>query len=144
MVKESSSDGVDVVRESRDRLIRDALISGMTYEQAGALANVSERSVRRLMTGKTFRGEVSSLRAERTARLSDRLSELGDTALSVLSQLMEDESPGVRVRAVQTILTMGSRFRREVEMVERIDMLERRLDELVGRPDSEDGSHEVT
>jgi len=65
---------VEPARGARDRLIREALVSGMTYERAGEVAQVSERTVRRLMSDPAFRAEVNSLRAERTGRLADRLS----------------------------------------------------------------------
>ena len=122
----------DSVRESRDRLIREALVAGMTYEQAGATAKVSERTIRRLMSDASFQAEVHSLRAERTGRLADRLSELGDHALEALAGLLSDDNPSVRARAVQTSLTMGVRFRREVEMSDRIEMLEQRIEALLG------------
>lgn len=128
-------------RESRDRLIREALVVGMSYERAGATAQVSERTVRRLMSDPSFRAEVHSLRAERTSRLADRLSELGDEALEVLVGLLSDDNPSVRARAVQTSLTMGVRFRREVEMSDRIETLERRIEALLG---SEGGSDAIS
>ena len=138
---ENTSESDDPVRESRDRLIREALVAGMSYEQAGAVAQVSERTVRRLMSEASFRGAVHSLRAERTGRLADRLSELGNVALDVLAGLLSDDNPSVRARAVQTSLTMGVRFRREVEMTDRIEMLERRIESLLG---SEGGSDAVS
>lgn len=132
MSEKESPGQEELARESRDRLIREALIAGMTYEQAGATAQVSERTVRRLMSDPAFRAEVNSLRAERTGRLADRISELGDLALDALTDLLSDDSPSVRARAVQTSLTMGVRFRREVEMSDRIEMLEQRIEALLG------------
>jgi osmotically-inducible protein OsmY len=141
MSEKNTPKGGDSVRESRDRLIRDALVAGMTYEQAGATADVSERTVRRLMSDASFRSEVHSMRAERTSRLADRMSELGEDAVGVLAGLLSDENPSVRARAVQTSLAMGVRFRREVEMIDRIETLERRIESLLG---SEDGFHVVS
>lgn len=132
---------VESVREARDRLIREALVSGMTYERAGEVAQVSERTVRRLMSDPAFWAEVHAMRAERTSRLADRISDLGDEALDVLGGLLSDENPSVRARAVQTSLTMGVRFRREVEMSDRIEMLEQRIEALLG---SEGGSDVVS
>jgi len=143
MVEESVSAGSTVASEARDRLIRDALVAGMTYAEAGDLAGVSARSVRRLMSDESFRSEVRLLRVERSTRLSDRLSELGGAALRILAELMEDDNPAVRMRAVQTALTLGSRARREVEMSERIDLLERSVEGWVGSGTSGEGSNEV-
>jgi len=50
----------------------------------------------------------------------------------VLGGLLSDDNPSVRARAVQTSLTMGVRFRREVEMSDRIEMLEQRIEALLG------------
>lgn len=122
----------DVVMGLRDRLIRDGLAAGMKYAEAGALANVSERTVRRLMADESFRHEVHASRAERTSRLADLFSELGGEAHRVLAELLHDDNPGVRARAAQIVLSMGSRFRREAEITDRIEALELRIDALLG------------
>lgn len=127
MVDETGQAAEHLAGEARDRLIRDGLVTGMTYAAAGALANVSERTVRRLMEDEVFRRDVHLLRAERRTRLADGLTALGDDAVELLAELMQDENPAVRLRAVQTALTLGTRFHREVEISDRIDLLEQRL-----------------
>ncbi len=132
--------GEDSVMGLRDRLIRDGLVAGMKYAEAGASASVSERTVRRLMADESFRGEVHALRAERMSRLADLFSELGGEAHRVLAELLQDDNPGVRARAAQIALSMGARFRREAEITDRIETLERRIEALFG---SDGGHHAV-
>ena len=134
-------EGVDR-RASQDEVIGAALAAGRSYDEAAAAANVSARTVRRRMADDRFAAEVRTLRAERASRLSARLLELGHDAIGVLARAMEDEQAGIQLRAAQTALTLGQRYRREVEMAERLAAVEHRLDLALGvgpsTPEGED------
>lgn len=132
-------------RAAQDELICAALAAGRSYEQAGTAAGVSTRTVRRRMSDARFAGQVRARRAERASRLSAGLLELGDHAIGVLAVALDDVEVAVRLRAAQLTLALGQRYRREVEMADRIAALEQRLDIALGvsgsTPDGED--HEV-
>ena len=121
----------------KDELIRDALIAGMSYPDAAEEARVSSRTVRRRMADEGFRAQVRAGIAERMAQQSARLSGLGGKAIAALDELLDDENSVVRDRAVRTALTLGHQFRREVELIERIEDLERKLHDALGRPETE-------
>lgn len=127
---EQPSAEVESRAEARDELIKAALVSRHSYEEAGEAAGVSARTVRRRMADPAFAQDVRARRAERASALSGGLLDLGAKCLEVLSDALEDEDPGTRLRAAQAVLTLGQRFRREGEMTDRIARVEGRLDEL--------------
>jgi hypothetical protein len=53
-------------RSQLDELLVELLATGRTYEETGALANVSARTVRRRMASPAFAAPVSTLRAGST------------------------------------------------------------------------------
>lgn len=122
-----SNEEIDARRDAHDELIIAALITGASYEQAATAAGVSARTVRRRMADEDFASEVRSRRAERATRLSAALLDIGHQAIEVLSEALADENAGIRLKASQAVLTLGQRYRREVEVMDRIDALERRF-----------------
>lgn len=132
------------VEALKDRLIRSALVAGMTYPEAADWARVSSRTVRRRMAQPEFRAEVRARTGERLTQQAARLSEMGEQALTVLAGLLDHKNPVIQERSARAILTLGHRFRREVELVDRIEALELRLDAALGRPRAEEDSLEVS
>lgn len=125
----------DARRDPQDELILAVLVAGGSYEDAAAAGGVSARTVRRRMSNEDFAAEVRSRRAERATRISAALLDIGHQAIAVLSEAMEDDNPAIRLKASQAALTLGQRYRRETEMMDRIEALERRADaERTGKP----------
>lgn len=115
-------------RSVQDDVIKAALAAGRSYAETATLAGVSARTVRRRMEDEAFAGEVRRLRAERASQLSSTLLELGATAIEVLGELLADPSSSVRLRAADAVLGHGQRYQREVDLVERIAAIERRIE----------------
>lgn len=107
-----------------DEIIADALATGKTHEEAGALAGCSARTVARRLHDPFFVRQVDRRRADLVGRVTGRLSELGHQALDVLAELMLDETPGVRQRAATTILSELPRFTRETDLERRVRQVE--------------------
>lgn len=107
-----------------DEIIADALATGKTHEEAGALAGCSARTVARRLHDPFFVREVDRRRADLVGRVTGRLSELGHQALDVLAELMLDETPGVRQRAATTILSELPKFTRETDLERRVRQVE--------------------
>ena len=78
------------------------------------------------------------MQAERTEQLSALLSESGRMAIATLFEALADENRSIALRAAQSLLSLGQRFRREVEMVDRIDALEERIDRYLGERERRD------
>lgn len=119
-----SDDGDDEVRpyEANDRykaendVLIEALARGATDEQAGRLIGRAARTVRRRRKEDAeFKAEEGRRRGEHLARLSGRAVDLGDRALETMAQALDDESPGIRLRAAQLILGSASRLNRATD-----------------------------
>ena len=126
MANQSESPEPDA-RQLQDDLLQDALASGRSYSEAGQLVGLSGRSVRRRMTDLNFRSVVLSRMAERNTQLSGLMSEESIGAVERLVQLTQHIDPHIRLRAIQILLSNAIRTRREVELNERITLLEARL-----------------
>lgn len=140
----SSDDEAESRAEAQDEIIKAALVSRHSYEEAAAAAGVSARTVRRRMADPDFADDVRARRAERASALSGGLLELGATCLRVLSDALEDADSGTRLRAAQAVLTLGQRYRREGEITDRIARIEARLgDQQVSRSETGRGRRDA-
>ncbi len=113
-------------RRDQDEILIGALASGATDEVAAELAGCSARTVRRRRhDDRDFHEAVKQRRAERTAALTGRLVELADRAVDVLVAALDDETPRVRLRAAELVLSSGARLRRATEVDDEIAELKR-------------------
>jgi len=111
-------------RAQLDDLLMELLSVGRTHAEAGAMAGISERSVRRRMSNPAFAARVSARRGEYVGALAGRLVNAGAQAVEELTSLLRDDSSQVRLRAAQTILSLGSQLRVANELEERLTALE--------------------
>jgi len=124
---EQGSDGHERARARRpdeDELITAALVVGGTNAEAGRVAGVSERTVRRRMADAAFALEVSRRRGERVAAITGQLVEGGADAIGVLRECLASGSDAVRLRAAQHVLSLGSQLRHAQELEARLAALE--------------------
>ncbi len=124
---EQGSDGHERARARRpdeDELITAALVVGGTYAEAGTVAGVSERTVRRRMADPEFAAEVSRRRGERVAGITGQLVSIGPDAIGVIRDCMAADTAGVRLRAAQLALALGVQFRHAQELEARLVALE--------------------
>lgn len=111
----------DVLRRTKAAL---ALAHGSTTDEAGQIVGVTGRTVRRWREEPAFRSEVAQLRRQ---MLDDVLGQLGGAAVEAVKTLraaLDEESPGVRVRAATVILTSLITVREAVDVEERLAALE--------------------
>ncbi len=111
-------------RAQLDELLVELLATGRTYDEAGALANVSGRTVRRRMTDSSFAARVSTLRGEYMGALAGQLVSAGVEAVEVLRASLREQSGAVRLRAAHLILTLGTQLRHSQELEARLVALE--------------------
>ena len=114
-------------RGQEDEVLVAALVAGHTYAEAGGVAGVSERTVRRRMADPGFAGVVSTRRGERVAAITGLLVTAGPEAIDVLRSCMAAESETVRLRAAQLVLGLGAQFRQAQELEARLVALEARV-----------------
>lgn len=111
-------------REHEDEVLKAALAAGMTYAAAGAVAGVSDRTVRRRMKEPGFAAQVSTMRGEHVAAVTGQLAIAGGAAVEVLVDCMAAGSPALRLRAAHLVLTLGAQLRQASEFEERLTALE--------------------
>ncbi len=121
---DGGGDGGNDRRAQLDDLLVELLAVGRTHAEAGAMAGISERSVRRRMSNAAFAARVSVRRGEYVGALAGRLVNAGAQAVEELTSLLRDDSSQVRLRAAQAILSLGSQLRVANELEERLTALE--------------------
>lgn len=104
---------------AQNDILAVALARGATYAEAGALAGVAERTVRRRLEEPEFMVLLTRRKDEIIGHTVDRLTGLTSAALDTLDQLVSSpETPaGVRLRAALGILSAhrSGRDNHEVE-----------------------------
>jgi hypothetical protein len=91
-----------------DEVFAIALAGGATYAEAGALANRSERTVRRRMEDEGFRERVWEARRERVDAVRARVTTAGLRAVDQLVDLAEtSKSDSVRLGAARSLAQMA-------------------------------------
>lgn len=123
---ESTGEDAVTAREHQDELVVEALATGLGYAAAGAVAGISERTVRRRMADSGFAARVSVRRGERVATVTGQLVHAGGEAIEVLRECLGSEADAVRLRAAQLILTLGTQLRHAHELEERLAAVEAR------------------
>ena len=72
-------------------------------------AGISESTLYRWLQDENFRDELSRLTVEAAEHINRELQSLTLRSLRVLSDLMEDADPTIRLRAARTVAAMGLR-----------------------------------
>ena len=115
----------------------EALLSGATKGDAAATAGVNPRTLNRwinedVLFWDTLQGESKKTVFDATRRLTAAM----ETAVTVMTEVMEDASApaAVRLRAAQVVTETA------VKLIETTDIL-RRLDELETRVTGNEGQH---
>jgi len=111
-------------RSQLDELLVELLAGGRSYAAAGAMAGVSERTVRRRMSDPVFTERVSRRRGEYVGTLVGRLVDVGDEAVEVLRSSLREESAAVRLRAADLVLRWATHMRHGHELETRLAALE--------------------
>jgi hypothetical protein len=115
-------------REARDEILESALANGMTYEEAGAFAGCTGRTVARRMADPAFRRRVSLHRAQVVAETTGALVAGSAEAIATIEREMRDaERSPDRLRAAALLLTLALRYRHAFELEVRLHEVEVRV-----------------
>ena len=101
-----------------------ALAAGCTRANAGERAGLSERTVARRLKDPGFRTEVNRARSEILERSLGLLADRTTVAVATLSELLDDESPYVKLQASKAILDHALKFREQADLARRVEELE--------------------
>jgi len=127
-------------RAAGDEVLLDALATGLSYLEAGELAELSARTVRRRLTAPDFAAELARRRAMRVSDVTGRLVAASERAVQVLLELLESQVAGERLRSAELILNMGRRFRSDTDIDVRLSTLEARPAQVAARDVAAEGA----
>lgn len=99
-------------RQAKDELLIAALAAGSSYEEAGAVAGVSARTVSRRMSDVGFARRVADRRGEQVVAIAGRISSLTSEAVDAVRECLSDPSARTRLAAARLLLDWAWKFRR--------------------------------
>jgi hypothetical protein len=114
-------------RKNADASLALALAGGDTVAEAASKAGVSERTAFRRLLDPAFRRRVAELRAAAMERASSKLADTMTQAAETLRALLRADSEAVRLGACRSILELAGKLRENIELEERVTMLEKQL-----------------
>lgn len=103
-------------RAAQDEMLIVALAAGRSYEDAGAAASVSGRTVARRMGESAFASEVSDRRGEHVQRVTGQLTQLAEEAVAAIAACLQDQDAKIRLTAGKLILELAVRFRHQTDL----------------------------
>ena len=108
----------------------DALLDGLTIQDAAAVAGVNRKTVSRWLEQPDFWRAYTQRSGQTLQLAARRLTGRIDSALSVLDAVLaDDEAPaGVRLRAAQLTIDSALRLVDAADFADRLAALEARLD----------------
>jgi hypothetical protein len=111
--------------ETEDDVLALTLARGATRQKAAKIAGVSERTVYVRLSDPKFRLRVAEFRRFMIEGAIGKLAMIANKAADVLGQLLEQPNPITRLRAAQAILEQLTRLSEHVELVERLEEVEK-------------------
>jgi hypothetical protein len=115
-------------RRKRDDALLLALASGQTVRDAARAAGISERTATRRMAEHDFRARVAELRDGMVARALGRMADgMSDAADKLRQLLLSARSEAVQLGACRTLLGLGVKLRESVEIQQRVEDLEKKI-----------------
>jgi hypothetical protein len=122
-----------------DEVLVTALACGATVEGAARKAGLSERTVYRRLADPDFQSRLRHERAELARRAAGLLTAASLESVRTLVELQGTAlPPAARLGAARAVIGLGMKLREEVDLVDRVAELERRLEQVDGVPDGND------
>jgi hypothetical protein len=117
------------IRKEAEEALLQALVCGVTVDNAARKAGVSERTAYRRLQDSKFRQRLAQLRLELIQRTAGMLTGAGLVSVKTLVDLQQDVAvaAAVRRRAARDVLEMGLKLRDHAEVEARLAAMETRL-----------------
>jgi len=106
-----------------------ALAMGKTHKQAAEAAGVTDRCIYRWNRLPRFRARVNELRGAAIGSAVNKLSDSMTAAANVLTGLLRNKNPSVKLRAARAVLELATKLRESEELEQRVAELESRFAE---------------
>jgi hypothetical protein len=116
-------------RRKGDAALVLALAGGQTARDSARAAGVGERTATRRLADPDFRRRVVETRAALVERATGQMADAMSAAAETLRGLLEARSEAVRLGAARAVLELGMKLRESAALEQRLNELERRLDE---------------
>src|SRR5262245_14706062 len=104
-----------------------AVAAGMAVRAAAQMANVSERTGRRIVARPGFQSRVVELRAAMVSSAVGNLADSLGAAADVFRDLMTDENPHVRHKGAVAVFAWHLKVAEVEELEKRLAIVEQRL-----------------
>ncbi len=115
-------------RKRADDALLLALACGATVEAAAAKAGVGLTTAYRRLKNVAFRARLDATRADMLQRATAMLTAAAMEAVKTLLDLQGNKQPpATRLGAAKSVLEIGNRLRTEVDLVGRLEAMERAL-----------------
>ena len=115
-------------RRTKDTPLLIALACGASVKNAALKAGVSERTVYRRLADPSFQKQLANFQAELMQQTGARLTTLAAGAVNTLAALLDPSVPfAVRCKAACAVLQLGAEQREQMELEQRLAVLEQRL-----------------
>jgi hypothetical protein len=126
-------------RRRGDEVLVTALACGATVEGAARKAGLSVRTVYRRLADPDFQERLRQERAELARRTAGLLTAASLESVRTLVELQgAGLPPAARLGAARAIIGLGTKFREEADLVDRVAELERRLEQADGAADEQE------
>lgn len=115
---------------NNERIIA-ALLSTTTITEAAEIAGVSAKTIHARLKDQNFKNELDKARRELWKGYATSLQGRLGRAIQTISEIMDNEEapPQVRLNASAEIIRSGMRITELVDVVERVDALEKIVEE---------------
>jgi hypothetical protein len=105
-----------------------AAVLGKPLAEMASLAGISVSTVQRRLKEPEVIAAINEARGRHRTEALGRMTDLRTQALDRLQGLLDDEDPGISLRAVTLVLTTSTRFERDYELADRVAALESQED----------------
>lgn len=104
-----------------------AIASGCSQAEAARRAGVGERTIARWLARDEFRQRVTKARERVLDGLVGQLADNAARAVTALGELLDDESPVIRLGASRAVIDALVKMRAEVDIESRLSAIESKL-----------------
>lgn len=129
--KISHKGGIYTKKVNNNEHIIAALLSTTTITEAAEIAGVSAKTIHARLKDQNFKNELDKARRELWKGYATSLQGRLGRAIQTISEIMDNEEapPQVRLNASAEIIRSGMRITELVDVVERVDALEKIVEE---------------